>query len=438
MVDNLLDLKARELLEQFGAGNHKPGSGSAAAMNGMLACQLAITVIKLTSDHHEKYQRTLSRLEQLQSRLTRVLEPRLQTLFNEDSSLFGEVFNARQFRDEANRGSKAWWDRERIHLSKLKSATDLPIEIAELCLEASHIATEIFDIGYRSARGDTCVALSSAVSAAKGAIAVIFLNLRSFRKDDWPEWQEETRASAIRLKQAIEAVEGELSVRVACLEDRTTNEQIEEKARELQLKLYHNREASESVGPAQAIQLLDPVKALQLLEFEYQELETLGEIDTWSGRAKVAGLVDMPNKIVSVSPSLDPEVRRFTIAHELGHVVLHDFTIPHRDRAIDGSPISHRNDFERQADKFASYFLMPRRTTINLFREYFGQEKVDMSETTAFALGVEHDELKSTAKNSRSFSRLLASATRFGGRNFNSLSKAFGVSTEAGHTLGRS
>lgn len=42
---NLIDYSAKELLEKFGAGNHKPGSGSAAAFQGLLSAQLIRTFI---------------------------------------------------------------------------------------------------------------------------------------------------------------------------------------------------------------------------------------------------------------------------------------------------------------------------------------------------------------------------------------------------------
>ena len=45
---NLLDLKANILLDKFGKGGHVPGSGSAAALMGLLAAKLLATVSTLT------------------------------------------------------------------------------------------------------------------------------------------------------------------------------------------------------------------------------------------------------------------------------------------------------------------------------------------------------------------------------------------------------
>lgn len=51
-MEEFIRLPADELLKQFAAGGHKPGSGSAAAFQGMLAASLTQTVIKLTADHY--------------------------------------------------------------------------------------------------------------------------------------------------------------------------------------------------------------------------------------------------------------------------------------------------------------------------------------------------------------------------------------------------
>ncbi len=62
------------------------------------------------------------------------------------------------------------------------------------------------------------------------------------------------------------------------------------------------------------------------------------------------------------------KVQLFTGAHEIGHLVLHEDTVMHRDRAFDGSPLqAPRAPAERQADRFAACFLMPQK----LLRERF-------------------------------------------------------------------
>lgn len=52
--------------------------------------------------------------------------------------------------------------------------------------------------------------------------------------------------------------------------------------------------------------------------------------------------------------SADADVRRrFTLAHELGHLMLHDVSVVYRDATFQGTPA------ERQANAFAADLLMP-------------------------------------------------------------------------------
>ena len=57
--------------------------------------------------------------------------------------------------------------------------------------------------------------------------------------------------------------------------------------------------------------------------------------------------------------------QRFTLAHELGHLLLHDYTEPHADRGYvirfrDGRSSAGRVREEIEANQFAAELLMPR------------------------------------------------------------------------------
>jgi hypothetical protein len=54
MQTDLLSLPTKELLGKFGAGNAKPGSGSAAALTALIACQMIKTVIDVSKDKPSK------------------------------------------------------------------------------------------------------------------------------------------------------------------------------------------------------------------------------------------------------------------------------------------------------------------------------------------------------------------------------------------------
>jgi formiminotetrahydrofolate cyclodeaminase len=179
----LLALPANQLLAKFGSGGHKPGSGSAAALSGMLACKLASTVTHLTQSH-EKYKDVHAQMTLLRNQLIGKIEPELVRLFNQDSEQFGRVIRDRLARDSATDPREKRRLRE-VALESLKAATETPIRIAEVCLDVAENALIIYDIGFQSARGDSGVAVSTALSATNGALFVAFLNLTQFREGEW-------------------------------------------------------------------------------------------------------------------------------------------------------------------------------------------------------------------------------------------------------------
>ena len=84
----LLELPANKLLDQFGGGSHVPGSGSAAALMGLLAAQLTLTVCKITS---AKAGARPGELDYLASQMENRFIPRLQEMFQEDAEAFDVV-----------------------------------------------------------------------------------------------------------------------------------------------------------------------------------------------------------------------------------------------------------------------------------------------------------------------------------------------------------
>jgi hypothetical protein len=101
----------------------------------------------------------------------------------------------------------------------------------------------------------------------------------------------------------------------------------------------------------------------------------------------------------------------------------------HRDRAVDG-PTTRRNVTEREADQFASCFLMPARLVLEHFRDYFGCDFVRLSEESIFGLGMGGgvDRALRQIRSTRDISLLLASANAYMGRHFYPLAQLFRVS----------
>ena len=216
--------------------------------------------------------------------------------------------------------------------------------------------------------------------------------------------------------------------------NRFSKKQIESIVRRLQIAIWKNRKAIwpevEVVSPISA---LDPVAALQFLEYDVDVEETLGQYSTEGEIFEVAGMVNAAEKHVRLSRRFSPEIQNFTAAHELAHVVMHQATGLHRDRVLDGSAgNSARDEREVEADIFAAYFLMPEKQVKIEFAKVFQTDSFSITDETAFALIADStDALNKKCRTTRDLAKLLAITETYAGRRFKSLSRLFRVSTEA-------
>jgi len=187
---DFLTLPANELLEKFGQGRHIPGSGSAAAFSGLLAIELMKTVCKLTiSRQAEKYISVRREFNIILEMLENESKPKLVSLFEKDITVFNEVSHFRVQRNQAKDAGDEKEERRlgRLANDRLKDATEIPLEIARICLSLVDYAFTVFDKGFQSARGDSGVAISHLLSAVSGSLFVTLINIRTGRQSQWIE-----------------------------------------------------------------------------------------------------------------------------------------------------------------------------------------------------------------------------------------------------------
>lgn len=212
-----------------------------------------------------------------------------------------------------------------------------------------------------------------------------------------------------------------------------TRSEIESIVRNLQIKLWLRRsEMWPEVDLTDPVDALDPATALNSIGYSVHEDDALGMHIGSDGVFEVAGLFDKSTSSVRVSNQLPYQTRSFTMAHELGHAILHADLRMHRDRALDGSMIRARNSKEYEADIFAALFLMPAKQVRRAMRSRFLTESFRPNEATAFALNMGSlTELRNRCRDLRMLSRTIASTSSYNGKHFISLAEYFGVSAEA-------
>lgn len=450
MAGPLINKTAGTLLKDFGAGNHKPGSGSAVAFQGMLSAQMTITVIDLTLPKRN-YRTKADDLRIILSEINDKIYPELGKLMEEDSVQFDKVITAlRAKKNEKDIRIKS--QLANSALEDLRIATDMPMEIAKRCMRLAECALFVFDHGYQAARGDSSVAIHGALSAVAGCLSIINLNLLSFTSN---EWTESTRAEADLLRAAYDKLLLEATDRQEILKDEADkmhafhleinrlkknlelNEnasiaKIEEFARGVQNALWVHRDILwKNQMIDNPVKILDPITALKKLGYQYQQEPTLGIHEVDGEVFEVAGVIDSGTKYVEISEKFAPEKINFTIAHELGHALLHPNLVLHRDRPMDGSNALVPTDYrEIQANKFATFFLMPRLTVIEQFKKHFLSEKFIINQNTAMLLGYKVGDLRDNFSDRHKLARLIASTKFYNYLAFRSLAEQFNVSIE--------
>jgi formiminotetrahydrofolate cyclodeaminase len=222
-IPNFLQLPTNQLLDHFGAGRHKPGSGSAAALLGLVSCKMMQTVITVTR-RNPGYADNMAQLDYIESMLVDRDEPFFREAVQQDSEQFDRYFKA----IAAKRAATNEADRNRytdLARQELMPATEIPLDIARHAAETTERGLSVYDLGVRHARGDSGVAVSAALSSCSGALFIVYLNLRTFREG---RWAQATRSEADRIAARYQALQIEQFRRVSRIQaEGVDNQQID-------------------------------------------------------------------------------------------------------------------------------------------------------------------------------------------------------------------
>ena len=208
-------------------------------------------------------------------------------------------------------------------------------------------------------------------------------------------------------------------------------ERIEQIAIELQRRLWSNRRELWQDESRSPIEVLDVIKAAKLIGFQMEFVGSLGVFFDQNEQVSVAGLIDRSKRSILISGDSSPPTRNFTAAHELGHALLHPhLEVMHRDRPLSGV-LAGRDRVELEADKFATYFLMPEKLVRAEFAGRFLTNRFVINEDTAFALSVPLERSLKELGAKRKLARHLSSATHYNGQRFYSMAEHFNVTVES-------
>lgn len=168
-------------------------------------------------------------------------------------------------------------------------------------------------------------------------------------------------------------------------------------------------------------------------------LEEPEEIPSPRRGYETAGFMDRASNLIVIAQKYRPEWRRFTMAHEIAHWVIHPSVTYHRDRPVTGAEAADlsRPDEEQEADFFASELLMPYKSLNAYFMQAFGQPVCGTAQNHSLAtwlsVGTGRPVNEIEFNSSTRYRALVIAQTKSYGptQDFVPLAKRFGVSATA-------
>lgn len=214
---------------------------------------------------------------------------------------------------------------------------------------------------------------------------------------------------------------------------RQNDDKIERTVETLKRLIWQDRnDIWDGTPPSEPIKFLDPEKILKKIGFEIVRCTSLGTFQYKGKSYEVSGEIDRDSNKIWLSKQEPYISRKFTLAHELGHALMHAQTGLHRDPRPQDRENFRRESIEREADKFASYLLLPEKLVRTEFKNIFMVDEFVLTDNSIYALNPSNNEkINSQIQSRRGLSRFLAQTETYNGLHFLSLSDRFGVSIEA-------
>lgn len=198
----LKELSLEQFSDAVASEEAVPGGGSVSALAGGLAASLAAMVARLTMNK-KKFAPTTPQMETLAHRAV-ALQRQLLAAVDRDADSYRRVLAAFRLPKATDQEQHA---RTQAIEAAFRSAADVPLEVAGLCLEIMELAHQGVRLGNPDMITDAGVALVLARSAALGALMNANINLTHIKNrnavTDMHTTVERIKATVLQKEQAV-------------------------------------------------------------------------------------------------------------------------------------------------------------------------------------------------------------------------------------------
>jgi formiminotetrahydrofolate cyclodeaminase len=159
-------------LDNVASAEPAPGGGSVAALSGALGASLVAMVCRLTIAK-KGYEMVSAEMESILPRAEQ-LQRDLRDLMQADTDAYARVMDAYQLPKQTDAEKTA---RTRAIQDALKHASDIPLRVAELCVQVLELARPVAEKGNKNAASDGGVGALMAEAGLRGAALNVSINL---------------------------------------------------------------------------------------------------------------------------------------------------------------------------------------------------------------------------------------------------------------------
>ncbi|WP_227766009.1 cyclodeaminase/cyclohydrolase family protein [Zhaonella formicivorans] len=179
-MSEIFDWSLRKVLEVSASDSPTPGGGSVSAMVGSLGTAMVAMVGNLTVGK-EKYKDVEPKVQEILTKAKDIMT-KLEELVDKDIAEFGNFMDVLKMpKDTEEQKAK----RAELMQKALVGATDTPLEIARVCLEALKIAEELSTIGNKGAISDVGVGAYVAEAALNSVLLSVDINIPSIKDQEY-------------------------------------------------------------------------------------------------------------------------------------------------------------------------------------------------------------------------------------------------------------
>jgi len=177
-MSDLTKLSCQEFLGKLASNAPTPGGGGGAAMAGALAVALTSMVGNLTVGK-EKFAQYEAEVQELLAK-AEALRMKMFLLVNADAEVFNNFMVCYRMPKNTDEEKQA---RNQAIQNAAKEAAEVPLKIAESCLEIMKLAERIAIIGNPGAITDAAVSSIMARAALRSAVYNVVVNLKLIKDE---------------------------------------------------------------------------------------------------------------------------------------------------------------------------------------------------------------------------------------------------------------